>query len=107
MTAVEDTPIFRLRTPVKVHASLLDNATIYFVANDVLAEPLRQQGCVPYTSREIVQLSHIRFHTPPAEWEARLRLIHEAKQLFNGTLLELTPPAFTSKRSPGAPDAPA
>ncbi len=97
-TAVEDTPIFQLRQPVQVHSALLGE-TIAFVANDVLAEPLRQQGPVPYMSREIVQLSRIRFHTAPADWPARLRLIHEAKQLFGGTIIEYSPPAVTAKEA--------
>jgi hypothetical protein len=82
---LEDTPIFQLRQPVTVHSAILDE-TISLVANDVLAEPLRQQGHLAYTSREIVHLQAALALFTPDQRAARLRQIHEAKRVFSGIL---------------------
>ena len=81
-----DTPIHKLTAPLPVESSILGD-TIFLVADDYQAATVRARGGVPYTSEEIAVLWELYRSIPPETWPARLRLIHEAKRRFGGSIL--------------------
>ena len=80
------TPIRHLTAPLAVASSVLAD-TIYLVANDAQAASVRATGGVPYRPEEIDVLWALYQVTSPEAWGENLRLIHEAKRRFDGTII--------------------
>lgn len=98
---MEDTPIHQLRQPLEVHSAVLGES-LSLAANEGQADPLREQGRVVYTSSEIVHLQAALALFALDQRIARLRLIHEAKRLFAGTVIAYARDAAPDIR-PAAP----
>jgi hypothetical protein len=101
--ASQDTPIFKLRQPLKIQSAVLGEV-IYLAANDAIAEPLRQAGPIVYTARESHHLQAVLATVPPDQIPERLRLLHEAKRATGGTIIEngtATPASPTASSPPG------
>lgn len=82
-------PIRKLTAPLPVASSIL-GCTIHLVANDTQAAAVRVQGGIPYTADEIDVLWALHQTTSPEAWGDNLRLIHEAKRRFAGTVIPET-----------------
>ena len=78
-------PIRKLTAPLAVASSVLGE-TIYLVANDHQASTVRAMGGVPYTPEEIDLLLELHEVVKSEVWAERLKLIHQAKKEFQGTL---------------------
>lgn len=78
-------PIRKLTAPLPIVSSVLA-CTIHLCANDHQAATVRATGGVPYTPEEIDLLWELHQAVGPEVWAQRLRLIHEAKRRFDGTI---------------------
>lgn len=79
-------PICDLIAPLPLESSVLDE-TVFFVANAHQAATVRANGGIPYTPEEVDVLWALYQVTNPEAWREHLRLIHEAKRRFSGTII--------------------
>jgi hypothetical protein len=79
------TRLDRLQEPLEVASTVLGE-TVWLVADDRQAAAIRARGRTPYTPPEVAILRELYAAVRPEVWGERLRLIHEAKKRFQGTL---------------------
>jgi hypothetical protein len=79
-------PVRDLTSPLPVASSVLGD-TVFLVANDRQAATVRAKGGIPYTPEEIDILLELHQAVGPEVWGERLKLIHEAKRRFEGTIM--------------------
>jgi hypothetical protein len=63
------------------------DGTIFLVANDDQAALVRATGGVPFAPEEIDVLWALYQVSAPEAWRENLRLVHEAKRRFDGTVI--------------------
>jgi hypothetical protein len=79
------TRLDRLQEPLEVASTVLGE-TVWLVADDRQATTIRAKGGTPYTPPEVAILRELYAAVPPEVWAERLKLIHAAKQRFQGRL---------------------
>jgi hypothetical protein len=79
-------PICNLTAPLPLESSVLGEM-VYFVANDQQAAVVRAKGGIPYTAEEVDVLWALYQVSAPEAWRENLRLVHEAKRRFAGTII--------------------
>ena len=57
------------------------------MADDKQAEAIQAKGGTPYTPPEVAILRDLYAAVRPEVWVERLRLIHQAKKRFDGTII--------------------
>ena len=85
LTHIMNMRLDALTEPLAVTSSILGEV-IGLVANDEQAAAYQAKGGIGYTPSEVAILRDLCAAVPAELWPERLRLIHQAKRDFQGTL---------------------